>query len=863
MTQEQPSQVEWLEGSTIWGGAEPETNEQQECLEPDLLPQPISQEAPENLCHIVGMFDPLRNPSSENRPPIKRSLTEEYCKEKRPSKISKTGVPNPGATIDHAEPTLPTPLDVGLCSRCEGFNLEIPKENCPPFKVLAKLGDVNQLLNTPKCRFCRLLHKIRPVISKPDSQNSSDCSLVLFNGEWARPWKLGPPGKSVNAFARPGICFDTFARMDKQIMFGVLPSKGVEDPRSNTVPYLHDRLFESLTRSGYIRVLQAPSRGTSEIFWPKPVGANVNWEFLRTCVKECAFNHPTTCLTDFHNGYKPLKVIDCQSRKVVNFPLNVRYLALSYVWGSEQSAKSTINQDMLPDTIPTTISDAMEVTLQLGLQFLWVDRYCIPQDQEAIKHTEIRHMDLIYRGAAATIVVCSGMSPWYGLPGCSSRLRSGSDRIRIGDQVLFSVPSDPRYEIEASNWMSRAWTYQEGLLSRRRIFFTEDQVYFECDARHCFESTAPLLNKVFWEASQKPQIFSIGGKAIGRHDFYKTVSEYSGRKLTYASDILNGVWGVLRTFQHAEDPIRHYWGVPVYYKPSHYDFIAGLAWDLSKPAQRRPGFPSWSWTGWIGQVKPGLLIKLDHAPTHNRVPSASPFPLTPSLLLPAYDLATSPLPEFPPIRTPESETVETPKDILQTNLPSPVEEDMDIRARRMDGSLLPYKTALIEYSEYGGHGLSHLLYIDTWMIPATVSTSGRPKITISPPPHHRSSLDTGSHYDSLEWLPTLEETTPQRLEKLARPCTAILLATREPLVVERRRRESPMPRSDIDVDPDLNEGEVLNNSWLCLFLIVEYRESPVPCFERVGLAKFMFPEKMSMQALIQDLKLEKKGIYLG
>jgi hypothetical protein len=76
-------------------------------------------------------------------------------------------------------------------------------------------------------------------------------------------------------------------------------------------------------------------------------------------------------------GYNPLNIIDCRTRKVVKFPRGVRYLALSYIWGSENSDESsTPSHDMLYGSIPTTISDTMEVTVHLGLQFFWVDRYC-------------------------------------------------------------------------------------------------------------------------------------------------------------------------------------------------------------------------------------------------------------------------------------------------------------------------------------------------------------------------------------------------------------------------------------------------------------------------------------------------------
>jgi hypothetical protein len=351
--------------------------------------------------------------SQESQHQSKRGLDEESVKNDRPPKMRRIGGPDPGAVIENnIEPFLSTSSTL-LCPRCEALDLKISKEESPFFKIIAKLGDVTLLLSNSECGLCQLLSRVQPTVSNCDPGGSLECSLVQFDGKWARPWESGPPSKIVKDCPPYSAtrCFDTFATMDTQIMFGVLPSRDVETPRSNTVPYLHDQLFESFTRSGYIRVLQGPTRANSEILGPRPVGANVDWEFLRTCVRECSSTHTATCCTYFPNAYTPLKVIDCRSRRVIDFPQNGRYLALSYIWGSAQSAESIIIQDMLPDSIPTTILDAMEVTLQLGLQYLWVDRYCIPQDQEAVKHREIRHMDLIYKEASATIVACAGTSP--------------------------------------------------------------------------------------------------------------------------------------------------------------------------------------------------------------------------------------------------------------------------------------------------------------------------------------------------------------------------------------------------------------------------------------------------------------------
>jgi hypothetical protein len=33
----------------------------------------------------------------------------------------------------------------------------------------------------------------------------------------------------------------------------------------------------------------------------------------------------------------------------------------------------------------------------------------------------------------------------------------------------------------SASWFERGWTYQEGVLSRRRLMFTENQVCFQCE----------------------------------------------------------------------------------------------------------------------------------------------------------------------------------------------------------------------------------------------------------------------------------------------------------------------------------------------------------------------------------------------
>ncbi|KAK4148643.1 hypothetical protein C8A00DRAFT_38782 [Chaetomidium leptoderma] len=47
--------------------------------------------------------------------------------------------------------------------------------------------------------------------------------------------------------------------------------------------------------------------------------------------------------------------------------------------------------------------------------------------------------------------------------------------------TLISTMPEPRHTIRQSIWATRGWTYQEGVLATRRIVFTPDQLYWECN----------------------------------------------------------------------------------------------------------------------------------------------------------------------------------------------------------------------------------------------------------------------------------------------------------------------------------------------------------------------------------------------
>lgn len=87
------------------------------------------------------------------------------------------------------------------------------------------------------------------------------------------------------------------------------------------------------------------------------------------------------------------------------------YAALSYCWGKDLSMQllhSTIAawKEKLPfDELPQTIQDAIITTKRLGLEYLWVDRICIIQDDREDTRRELSAMARIYQRSFLTMQV--------------------------------------------------------------------------------------------------------------------------------------------------------------------------------------------------------------------------------------------------------------------------------------------------------------------------------------------------------------------------------------------------------------------------------------------------------------------------
>ncbi|KAK8078727.1 hypothetical protein PG994_002534 [Apiospora phragmitis] len=364
-------------------------------------------------------------------------------------------------------------------------------------------------------------------------------------------------------------------------------------------------------RVGSISLLAVhPIDDNEQVHYRSILPHSVDLDFIKDNIEICAKEHKS-CQNRLEEVIG-LKVIDCESQKVVLAPAKCQYIALSYVWGAAQ-ADATV-------AFPRVVRDSITVATALGCQYLWVDRYCIDQE-DTQKQGIFNQMHRVYSNAFLTIIAAAGLDADHGLPGVSS-CRPKQINFQLGDLQFDEVFPFDDLALANSIWATRAWTYQESYFSRRRLCFTEKQLIWICNSRtqaECIsESTLDTQRKDYAHAlttrphTSLPQPhYSLRSKPVYQ-DLQRDIGLYTARRLSYPSDSLNAILGVLRyyvelTAESRYPPVNkfsisHAWGVPLYKEIESQEISFNIGWKHSVPGTRRPEFPSWSWAGWAGSA---------------------------------------------------------------------------------------------------------------------------------------------------------------------------------------------------------------------------------------------------------------------
>ncbi|MCJ1309316.1 hypothetical protein MMC25_002975 [Agyrium rufum] len=216
------------------------------------------------------------------------------------------------------------------------------------------------------------------------------------------------------------------------------------------------------------------------------------------------------------------------------------------------------------------------------------------------------------------------------------------EQLVVGRTTLVSTLEDPRVTIRNSEWATRGWTYQEGILSNRRLVFTEQQVYWECSGMAMNESLDLLdlydpcgthladymLSGIFdgdlhrvpeLQYGYRPSSTTEVSEQLVKLDSH--IRAFTSRKLSYESDSLNAFLGVATRYSN-DNGLFLLLGMPVLAglfangKPGLQDTFAlsVSAWTHTAQPEakgselyvadcsRRKQFPSWTWAGWTGRA---------------------------------------------------------------------------------------------------------------------------------------------------------------------------------------------------------------------------------------------------------------------
>jgi hypothetical protein len=341
-----------------------------------------------------------------------------------------------------------------------------------------------------------------------------------------------------------------------------------------------------------------------------------------------------------------LLAIDLFNMCVCNMPSCAEFVALSYCWPAKSSLvlkrcnySELMESDSLPrqmHLLPGTVQDAISCAKELLFRYLWVDALCIIQDDDEHKTKQLRQMDRVYGAASLTIVcaypVASGTSdPCSGLPRYNEHDRPRPQIIREINGLRFMTTTRSAYmAVQETRWDNRCWTFQEHHLSRRILYFTPVQVYFQCSSSvfcedvMCEDALATAYHapgSTLWnpkarysegedELSWGEWILSRAPSNKGRetYSYEQALVEYTHRDISFPSDFLNAFEGVMAVLTDSMG--TEFWqGLPEKYLDQ------ALLWQLrgaylrrrvrptpGAPSSLEPLFPSWSWAGWESPV---------------------------------------------------------------------------------------------------------------------------------------------------------------------------------------------------------------------------------------------------------------------
>lgn len=299
---------------------------------------------------------------------------------------------------------------------------------------------------------------------------------------------------------------------------------------------------------------------------------------IQRCTLSCGHSH------DNNETFVPSRLVDVRGDilRIVRNPeirsdchRDLRYLALSYCWGSmsqltfNASTQAWLSSGFSLDDLTPVQADTVFVAKALSVPYIWIDALCIRQGDNDDWDHESALMDKVYSNSFVTICAVSSTNCQEGyLHRDGTRIPIGIFGLENRDETVSSwfiqalpiishgIPYRPlTHELASSSWLRRAWTYQENALSTRCMFFCHSGVHFRCSNFECSEYFGIVSESRFKGPSP------LSTRVLLRDDFANPADEesvhlawaqviydYSRRKITHAADLFPALSGLAKEF---------------------------------------------------------------------------------------------------------------------------------------------------------------------------------------------------------------------------------------------------------------------------------------------------------------------------
>ncbi|KAK3398406.1 heterokaryon incompatibility protein-domain-containing protein [Sordaria brevicollis] len=346
-----------------------------------------------------------------------------------------------------------------------------------------------------------------------------------------------------------------------------------------------------------------------------------------------------------------------------------RYITLSHCWGDPNlmntkltlhNLKEYTNEGISLDDLPLTFRDAVELTRSLGIPYLWIDSLCIIQadPKKDMENHSIMVREDWERESASMCAVFAGSYVTLGAL-TSTNCHGGLwDRAAVIVERNVTMPDGGTISLYAQELYShfaiypltsRAWVYQETLLSPRTPIFLGQEVMWlcrgslTCQCGHCarlshhngpdFMGAGEFCFFKLPATNTKPQssnLFRYGDESPPWAKWHYIVQSYTQyADLTNLGDALMAIEGLADYFRRWRQGELYWGGV---WSSS---FAKGLLWKTTyeyhhERLRALPGtvnpkwssekwlFPTWSWAS-LSNKSPGHRRAIEYDTFRERV----------------------------------------------------------------------------------------------------------------------------------------------------------------------------------------------------------------------------------------------------